>query len=77
MVFWQTLCQLDMILADKQMAPAPNPTRSIMPSELRSITDSSARSQRDFRVLKEYVNALEYFVDGFNYIAVVTKRSSL
>lgn len=49
------------------MSPAPNPTRAIMPSELRTITAASQRDERNFRILKEYVNALEYYADGFNY----------
>lgn len=62
-----TLCQLDYYLAEKRMSPAPNPTRAIMPTELRTITSASQRDERNFRILKEYVNAIEYYADGFNY----------
>lgn len=71
-----TLCQLDGYLADKRMSPAPNPTRSIMPNELRSITSASQRDQRNFRIIKEYVNALEYYVDAFSYFETASAQKS-
>ncbi|XP_046641344.1 uncharacterized protein LOC124326500 [Daphnia pulicaria] len=73
-----TLCQLDGYLADKKMSPAPNPTRSIMPNELRSITSASQRDERNFRIIKEYVNALEYYIDVFSYFeTALASKSSL
>jgi len=72
------LCELDQFLAEKRMSPAPNPTRSIMPNELRSITSASQRDERNFRILKEYVNALEYYIDAFSYFeTALTQKSSL
>lgn len=64
-----------MMLADKRMTPAPNPTRSIVPSELRTITANSQRDERNFRILKEYVNSLEYYIAGFDYFSQVLKAS--
>lgn len=53
------------------MNPAANPTRSVMPNELRNLSDGSVRNIRNFRILKDYINALEYFADGFDYFAAV------
>lgn len=60
-----------MVLAEKKMTPAPNPTRSIVPNELRTITNTSQRDERNFRILKEYVNTLEYYVAGLDYFSQV------
>ena len=62
----QTLCYLAGVLAYKGMNPAPNPTRSIMPDILRNLNANSDRDMRNFRILKDYINALEYFGDGFS-----------
>ena len=61
---------LDAVLAGKGMNPAANPTRSIMPDELRSMSSGSVRDMRNFRIIKDYINALEYFADGFDYFAL-------
>jgi hypothetical protein len=47
-----------------------------MPNELRSITSASQRDQRNFRIIKEYVNALEYYVDAFNYFETASDQKS-
>lgn len=65
----KVMCVLESILVDKRMSAAPNPTRSIMPIELRNLETESDRDVRTFRVLKEYINALEYFQDFFSYFA--------
>ena len=75
--YYQTLCQLEQYLAEKRMPPAPNPTRAIMPNELRSITAASQRDERNFRILKEYVNALEYYADGFEYFKTSLPQKTL
>jgi hypothetical protein len=65
----QTLCVLDTVLAGKGMNSAANPTRSVMPDELRNLNDGSDRNIRNFRIIKDYINALEYFAEGFDYFA--------
>ncbi len=40
-----------------------------MPNELRTLNDASQRDLRNFRILKEYVNILEYYADAFAYFA--------
>ena len=44
-----------------------HPTRDIFPSRLRNLTVCSSRNVRNFRILKDYINALEYFADGFHF----------
>ena len=66
----QTLCTLHCVLVGKGMNPATNPTRSIMLDELRNLSDGSVRDMRNFRIIKDYINALEYFADGFDYFAL-------
>ena len=58
------------VLVGKGMNPATNPTRSIMLDELRNLSDGSVRDMRNFRIIKDYINALEYFADGFDYFAL-------
>lgn len=65
------------MLVDKKMTPAPNPTRSVMPTELRTITQNSQRDDRNFRILKEYVNSLEYFVAAFDYFERLFSKKAL
>ena len=50
------------------MSPAANPTRTIVqPEDLRTLTDQSQINLRNFRILKDYVVALEYYVEAFTY----------
>lgn len=44
-----------------------------MPDYLRNPVYDSERDLRTFRILKDYVNALEYFVDGFGYFSTTYK----
>jgi hypothetical protein len=58
------------------MNAATNPTRSVMPDELRNLSDGSVRNIRNFRIIKDYINALEYFADGFaDYFALIPSNS--
>lgn len=44
-----------------------HPTRDIFPNMLRNLNVNSSRNVRNFRILKDYINALEYFADGFDF----------
>ena len=46
-----------------------------MPDEERHPADDSERDGRNFRILKDYLNALEYFADGFLYFSGPQKLS--
>ena len=69
-----TLCLLDQVAREAgatSAAAAAAATRDAMPDALRVATLSTAQlDDRNFRVLKAYVNVVEYLVDGFALKAV-------
>ena len=67
-----TLCLLDQVAREAGATPAAAAaTRDAMPDALRVATLSTAQlDDRNFRVLKAYVNVVEYLVDGFALKAV-------
>ena len=67
-----TLCLLDQVAREAGATPAAAAaTRDSMPDALRVATLSTAQlDDRNFRVLKAYVNVVEYLVDGFALKAV-------
>ena len=57
---------LAMALADERIFPVPNSSQNIMPEELKYLS-GSAQSTRNFYILKDYINALEYYSAVFFY----------
>jgi hypothetical protein len=66
----QTLCELDVVLkvaAIKSEYKIPSNSRTVMPQVLRNLRYTSDRSMRNFRFLKDYIQALEYLIRGFYF----------
>ena len=48
-----------------------------MPNDLRNTNMAvSDMDMRNFRILKDYVNALEYYADGFTYFGTALQKKS-
>ena len=66
-VYTQTLCELHLVLASAIGQEMPRNNRGIMPEVLRHLRYSSDRSTRNFRILKDYIRALQYLIQGCCY----------
>lgn len=63
----QILCELHTMLLSRGKTPRPSPTRDVMPLEVR-VLDETYRHMRDWVILREYTNSLEYFIEIFMYV---------
>jgi len=56
------LCSLQMALMEKQIRPDADAARQMMTNEYRDMKSESGRNLRDFIILRDYINLLEYLV---------------
>ena len=67
-LFLQALCELDSVLVAKQML---QDSRFLafpqVPQVFRNLRYDSDIDMRNFRIIKDYVRALQYFSIGFQY----------
>ena len=56
----QVLCSLQMALMEKQIQPDVDAARQMMSKEYRDMKSESGRNLRDFIILRDYINLLEY-----------------
>ena len=61
-VLVQVLCSLQMALMEKQIQPDADAARQMMTNEYRDMKSESGRNLRDFIILRDYINLLEYLV---------------
>lgn len=73
---FQVLCELQVALVERGVTPRPDITRDIMPPKVRAIRNETERSLRDWIVIREYMNALEYVVQAFQYLQACLKSES-
>ena len=59
-VVGQVLCALQLAMAEKNAAPDADATRRLMSRQYRDMRSASGRNQRDFVIVRDCVNLLEY-----------------
>ena len=77
----QELCELESILIDTMNGDRSSivfpsiieKTRSLMPQVLRNMRYESDRNMRNFRIFKDYLQALEWTINGLNHFITDAK----
>ena len=64
---YQLLCDLQYALHLLNIPQKPNVSRSVMSYEYRDIKELSRRNLRDYRILREYINATHFIENLFAY----------
>ena len=59
-VLLQVLCALQIALLEKNVEADADATRQIMSRKYRDMRNTSSRNLRDFIILRDYTNMLEY-----------------
>lgn len=62
------LCEIQVAIFERGIEESREDVRrDIMTDDFRQMTDNSKRHLRDFIIFREYMNALEYVIDVFDY----------
>lgn len=56
----QVLCSLQMAMLEKHVEPDADAARQLMSNDYRDMRDASGRNFRDFIIMRDYINMLEY-----------------
>ena len=54
------LCSLQMAMLEKRVEPDRDAARQLMTNEYRDMRSASGRNMRDFVIMRDYINLLEY-----------------
>jgi hypothetical protein len=65
----QVLCALQLAMAEKNVVPDADAARQLMTREYRDMRSASGRNLRDFIIVRDYTNLLEYIQQVFQYFA--------
>lgn len=56
----QVLCSLQMAMIEKHVEPDADAVRQLMDNKYRDMRSASGRNLRDFVIVRDYINLLEY-----------------
>lgn len=62
------LCEIQMALYEKSVPMNADVQRDIMTKEFRNMADDTSRNLRDFLIYRDFMNALEYSQQVFEYL---------
>ncbi|CAG0902232.1 unnamed protein product [Cyprideis torosa] len=62
------LCELQVSMMEKGITPNPDVSREIMSEEFRDIESDAMRNLRDWIILRDLMNALEFSLDALAYL---------
>lgn len=70
------LCSLQMGMMEKHVEPDADAARQLMSNEYRDMRNASGRNLRDFIIMRDYINLLEYIQQIFHHFQETRSESS-
>lgn len=65
----QVLCEIQVAQVERGVNPRADVGREAMPAQYRNMSDNASfRNLRDWLIFRDYMNALEYTIQVFEYL---------